>query len=84
MKKQYIAPDLTAVVFRAERGYAASGSVIDNVAQKINEQAEQAVVEAWGNDGDQNITGYNTDGNPETGMAAGYFYEEQTEGWFGN
>lgn len=85
MKKQYIAPDLTAVVFRAERGYAASGSVIDNVANMINNQAEQAVETAWGNpDGDQNITGYNTDGSPETGMAAGYFYEEQTEGWFGN
>ena len=81
MKKQYIAPDLTAVVFRAERGYAAS--VIDNVAKMINNQAEQAVVTAWGDpDGDQNITGYNTDGRPETGMAAGYFYEGQTGGWF--
>lgn len=81
MKKQYIAPDLTAVVFRAERGYAASG-LIDNVAYKINEEAER--VTAWGDldNGVQDISGYNTDGSPETGMAAGYFREEQTDNWF--
>ena len=80
MKKQYIAPDLTAVVFRAERGYAASGNPIDNVAKMIHEEAELAV---WGDaHGEQDITGYNTDGNPENGMAAGYFYEGQTGGWF--
>ena len=85
MKKQYIAPDLTAVIFRAERGYAASSNPIDNVAQKINEQAEQAVVTAWGDpDGDQNVYGYNQSGDPHDGMAAGYFYTESTEGWFGN
>ena len=83
MKKQYTAPVLTVVTFRTERGYASSGSPIDNVAQKINDQAEQAVQTAWGGlDGEQNITGDNATGDAEDGMAAGYFYTESTEGWF--
>ena len=87
MKKQYIAPDLTAVVFRAERGYAASAdNTVDAVANQLNQWAAQTQQEVMGTVDDQNLWAESQDvagiGNAEDGLQAGYFGNGSTEGWF--
>ena len=39
-KKPYTKPNLTAVAFHAERGYALSASIVDQLANPINDQIE--------------------------------------------
>lgn len=51
MKKSYIPPALTAIVFRTERGFAVSGSIIDQMANPINDQIELMFIEQT-DDGD--------------------------------
>lgn len=51
MKKPYTSPTLTAVAFRTERGFAVSGSIIDQMANPLNEQIELMFIEQT-NDGD--------------------------------
>lgn len=46
-KKAYIRPELTAVSFKAERGYAASG-VLSIFSSGIDEYEERS---GWGNNG---------------------------------
>lgn len=91
MKKEYKAPALTVVAFRAERGFATSGSPIDNVAEAINGTTEFVLTNGqtqWAEGQDQVVGGYSTDdgidgGNDGSGgLAAGYFGTGSTSGWF--
>lgn len=87
MKKQYIAPDLTAVVFRAERGYAASAdNTVDAVAQQLNRWKDLTDQQIMGEVDDQNLWAASQDvagiGNETDGLQAGYFGNGSTEGWF--
>lgn len=89
MKKQYIAPNLTVVTFRTERGFAASAdNTIDAVANQLNNWASQAEMEVigdvtdaslWGQEGNQAVSGI---GTSDDGLAAGYFSNGSTEDWF--
>lgn len=91
MKKQYIAPDLTAVVFRAERGFAVS-SPIDYMANRINDQIEGETGldgfglvngSGWGyGNEDQVVNGYNNGEDHSNDLAAGYFGQQDASGWF--
>ena len=78
-KKKYVSPELTVVSFRTEMGYAASSNPVDNVAEKINTTFELGTA---GFSGEQVAGGRSTDTLGESGLAAGYFYEESTTGWF--
>ena len=87
-KKKYVSPELTVVSFRTEVGYAASGEVVDKLAGHINGQVQEFQLqynEGWGvtevsgnttGDGDQGGEGITN------GLAAGYFTEQSTDGWF--
>ncbi len=77
-KKKYVSPELTVVSFRTEVGYAASG-MVDNVAEQINTTFELGTA---GFSREQVAGGRSTDTLGESGLAAGYFYEESTNDWF--
>ncbi|MBR2959621.1 MAG: hypothetical protein IKC19_08375 [Bacteroidales bacterium] len=49
MKKPYTSPTLTAVAFRTERGFAVSDSIIDQMANPLNEQIELMFIEQTNN-----------------------------------
>lgn len=83
-KKKYVSPELTVVSFRTEVGYAASGAEkIDNVAHQISEFTVGFAT--WDADG-QEISGYSTENGKDAfgndGLAAGYFYQDNTDSWF--
>ena len=79
-KKKYVSPELTVVSFRTEVGYAASSNPVDNVAEQINGTVKMGV--DGFQLGENEIGGRSTDVSGESGIAAGYFYEENTTGWF--
>lgn len=91
MKKEYKAPALTVVAFRAERGFASSGNPIENVAENINGYTNFILNDgevAWA-DGNEDQVVYGDYGNGSDaidnndGLAAGYFGQQgSTSGWF--
>ena len=86
-KRPYVAPAVTAVVFRTERGYASSGSVINHWADNLNAQIGTALPDRgfWAQP-DQKIYGTNTGAEDDDNLAAGEFYFYNTNaddgGWF--
>lgn len=78
-KKKYVSPELTVVSFRTEVGYAASSNPVDNVAATINNTFELGTA---GFQIEQEVGGQSTTQDGDEGIAAGYFYEENTTGWF--
>lgn len=82
-KKKYVSPELTVVSFRTEVGYAASG-MVPNVAEQINTTFElgNAQFETGFTGEGQVVGGQSVDSTGNNGLAAGYFYEESTTGWF--
>lgn len=86
-KRPYIAPTVTAVVFRTERGYASSGSVINHWANNLNEHIGTGFPDMgfWAQP-DQLIYGTNTGAEGDDNLAAGEFYFYNTNaddgGWF--
>lgn len=87
-KRPYIAPTVTAVVFRTERGYASSGDWISHrAANLLNEHfgTEFSNMEFWAQP-DHLIYGTNTGAEGDDNLAAGdfYFYNTNADdgGWF--
>lgn len=87
-KRPYIAPAVTAVVFRTERGYASSGDWAPHqAANNINEWmgTNMPNIQDWAA-GDQVVYGTNTVNQNDNGLAAGYFTFYNTNadegGWF--
>ena len=85
-KSAYIAPMLTEVEFRVERGFAESGSESGIAQQAANMQAFIAGEgDLWAEN--QNVGGYRTTRVGDDGLAAGEFYIYNTQqegegGWF--
>ena len=81
-KREYEPPHLTVVSFQAERGYAAS---LSEVADELDRwaQGDLQIIgslsdnELW--QASQDVSGV---GTASDGLQAGYFYQEQTDGWF--
>ncbi len=87
-KRPYVAPTVTAVVFRTERGYASSGDWISHkAANLLNEHfgTEFSDMGFWAQR-DQLIYGTNTGAEGDDNLAAGEFYFYNTNaddgGWF--
>ncbi len=88
-KRPYIAPTVTAVVFRTERGYASSGDWVSHAANNLNAQIGTAFPDMgfWAaHPADQLIYGTNTGAEGDDNLAAGEFYFYNTNaddgGWF--
>lgn len=88
-KKEYIVPELTSVLIRAERGYATSGeTVVDKLADNVNGAVNDFVLSEVNGNFELELSGlYTADGGvyaegESGGMAAGYFTETSTNGWF--
>lgn len=87
IKRPYVAPTVTAVVFRTERGYASSGDWASHAANNLNAQIGTALPDMgfWAQP-DQNIYGTNTGAEGDDNLAAGEFYFYNTNaddgGWF--
>lgn len=91
-KRPYIAPAVTAVVFRTERGYASSGDWVSHAANNLNKQFGDNLIGEEGMGGwlagpsDQVIFGSNTGSQNDQGLAAGSFTFYNTNaddgGWF--
>ena len=45
MKKPYLSPTLTVAAFRTEKGYAESGSIVEQMTNPIDNQIELMLVE---------------------------------------
>lgn len=93
IKCPYVAPAVTAVVFRTERGYASSGDWVEHAANNLNVQfgADLGGTSGMGSwlagQQDQVIYGFNTGSQNDNGLAAGNFtfYNTNTPGeggWF--
>lgn len=89
IKCPYVAPAVTAVVFRTERGYASSGDWISHKAANLNAQIGTAFPDMgfWAaHPADQLIYGTNTGAEGDDNLAAGEFYFYNTNaddgGWF--
>lgn len=89
IKRPYVAPSVTAVVFRTERGYASSGDWISHrAANLLNEHfgTEFPDMGFWAAHPDQLIYGNNTGAESDDNLAAGdfYFYNTNADdgGWF--
>ena len=87
-KSAYIAPMLTEVEFRVERGFAESGSG-DNpyagMAANLQRQVQSEIdLSGWlsSQSGGQVVAGRNATGNSENGLAAGVFTYEDGNSWF--
>lgn len=87
-KRPYIAPAVTAVVFRTERGYASSGDWVSHAANNLNEHIGTGFPDMgfWALN-DQNIYGTNTGAEGDDNLAAGSFTFYNTnapgeDGWF--
>lgn len=86
-KRPYIAPTVTAVVFRTERGYASSGDWVSHAANNLNAQIGNGFPDMgfWAQP-DQLIYGNNTGAEGDDNLAAGEFYFYNTNaddgGWF--
>ncbi len=87
-KRPYVAPTVTAVVFRTERGYASSGDWVSHAANNLNVQIgrEFSDMGFWAARSDQLIYGKNTGAEGDDNLAAGEFYFYNTNaddgGWF--
>lgn len=88
-KRPYVAPAVTAVVFRTERGYASSGDWVSHAANNLNAQIGTAFPDMgfWAaHPADQLIYGTNTGAEGDDNLAAGEFYFYNTNaddgGWF--
>lgn len=85
-KRPYVAPTVTAVVFRTERGYATSGDWASHAANNLNVQFGDYVNRMQNWMPEQNISGRNTGAEGDNNLAAGefYFYNTNAEdgGWF--
>lgn len=92
-KRPYVAPTVTAVVFRTERGYASSGDWVEHAANNLNKQFGDNLIGEEGMGGwlagpsDQVIFGSNTGSQNDQGLAAGSFTFYNTnapgeDGWF--
>lgn len=81
-RRLYAAPRLTVVSFKMERGYASS---LSDVANELNSWANEQV-QRMGELNDDNLWRASQDvtgvGNESEGLNAGYFYQQQTDGWF--
>lgn len=90
-KRPYIAPTVTAVVFRTERGYASSGDWVSHAANNLNAQfgADLGGISGMGSwlagPQEQEIYGFNTGSQNDNGLAAGNFtfYNTNTPGEYG-
>lgn len=86
IKCPYVAPAVTAVVFRTERGYATSGDWASHEANNLNVQFGDYVNRMQNWVPEQNISGRNTGAEGDNNLAAGefYFYNTNAEdgGWF--
>ena len=73
-KRPYIAPTVTAVVFRTERGYASSGDWVSHAANNLNVQIGNGIPDMgfWAQP-DQHIYGKNTGAEGDDNLAAGEF-----------
>lgn len=86
-KRHYVAPTVTAVVFRTERGYASSGDWVSHAANNLHERIGTAFPDMgfWAQP-DQSIYGTNTGAEGDDNLAAGEFYFYNTNaddgGWF--
>ncbi len=82
-KKKYVSPELTVVSFRTEVGYAASGEVVDKLAGHINGTVQEFALDGLEMDvaGNTTADGYSGE-DTQNGLAAGYFTEQSTDGWF--
>ena len=86
-KRPYVAPTVTAVVFRTERGYASSGDWVSHAANNLNAQIGNGFPDMgfWAQP-DQIIYGTNTGAEGDDNLAAGEFYFYNTNaddgGWF--
>ena len=86
-KRPYIAPTVTAVVFRTERGYASSGDWVSHAANNLNVQIGNGIPDMgfWAQP-DQHIYGKNTGAEGDDNLAAGEFTFYNTNadngGWF--
>ena len=89
-KRPYVAPAVTAVVFRTERGYASSGDWVSHAANNLNGHIGTAFpgMEFCAQP-DQLIYGTNTGAEGDDNLAAGEFYFYNTNntnaddgGWF--
>ena len=86
-KRPYVAPTVTAVVFRTERGYASSGDWASHAANNLNEHIGTGFPDmgSWAQP-DQLIYGTNTGAEGDDNLAAGEFYFYNTNaddgGWF--
>ncbi len=59
-KKQYIAPQLTVVTFKTERGYVASGTPVTGFLELFDrETAEAQTQESWSEHGTWDNSGDN-------------------------
>lgn len=87
-KRPYVAPTVTAVVFRTERGYASSGDWVSHAANNLNVQIGREFPDMgfWAAQTDQHIYGTNTGAEGDDNLAAGEFYFYNTNaddgGWF--
>lgn len=86
-KKEYIVPELTSVLIRAERGYASSGeTVTDRLAGNVNNAVNEFTLQMNQEVTDMQLIGNTTetgyDGVSDNGLAAGYFTEQTTGSWF--
>ena len=87
-KSAYIAPMLTEVEFRVERGFAESGSEENpyaGMAANLQQQVQTEIdLMGWlsSQTGGQVVAGRNATGNSENGLAAGYFTYEDGNSWF--
>ena len=94
IKCPYVAPAVTAVVFRTERGYASSGDWVEHAANNLNKQFGDNLIGEEGMGGwlagqqqGQVIYGFNTGSQNDQGLAAGSFTFYNTnapgeDGWF--
>lgn len=86
IKCPYVAPAVTAVVFRTERGYASSGDWASHAANNLNVRFGDYVIRMQNWVPEQNISGRNTGAENDNNLAAGefYFYNTNAEdgGWF--
>lgn len=93
IKCPYVAPAVTAVVFRTERGYASSGDWVEHAANNLNKQFGDNLIGEEGMGGwlagpsNQVIFGSNTGSQNDQGLAAGSFTFYNTnapgeDGWF--
>ena len=86
-KRPYIAPTVTAVVFRTERVYASSGDWVSHAANNLNVQIGNGIPDMgfWAQP-DQHIYGKNTGAEGDDNLAAGEFTFYNTNadngGWF--